>query len=247
MNYLNQQQGQNNNIFRLLQDTQSQQNGIPQKNRIGNDNRLKINEQKNENETLPKGKFSAEEIEKNKYGMLGLLSVINSDHYHSTNLQKLFLGFDLTTLGLKLNSSDYIHKTFSSPTTDQHDERKSSVREEYSLPECYKNIEFKDKKEVFIPKFFEESLFYMFYSMPNDKMQIQAARELIKKGWVYHKTLKLWFRKIKILEQRTDYEKGNYHYFDVEKWEKKTKNAFKFETNQRYDEFSLKDFLKNTN
>ncbi|XP_020964667.1 probable NOT transcription complex subunit VIP2 [Arachis ipaensis] len=46
------------------------------------------------------------------FGLLGLLSVIRMS---DPDLTSLALGIDLTTLGLNLNSSENLHKTFGSP------------------------------------------------------------------------------------------------------------------------------------
>lgn len=38
----------------------------------------------------------------------------------------------------------------------------------------------------------DETLFYMFYSMPGDEAQLIAADELCGRGWMYHKRWKVW-------------------------------------------------------
>ena len=38
----------------------------------------------------------------------------------------------------------------------------------------------------------DETLFYMFYSMPGDEAQLIAADELSVRGWLYHKRWKVW-------------------------------------------------------
>ena len=49
------------------------------------------------------------------FGLMGLLNVIRMT---DPDLTTLALGTDLTTLGLNLNSSDSLHKTFASPWSD---------------------------------------------------------------------------------------------------------------------------------
>ncbi len=44
-----------------------------------------------------------------------------------------------------------------------------------------------------IDKFAVETLFYLFYGMPRDELQLRGAIELHKRDWRYHKELKLWF------------------------------------------------------
>ncbi|KAF5954148.1 hypothetical protein HYC85_007004 [Camellia sinensis] len=50
------------------------------------------------------------------FGLLGLLSVIRMS---DPDLTSLALGIDLTTLGLNLNSTENLHKTFGSPWSDE--------------------------------------------------------------------------------------------------------------------------------
>lgn len=49
----------------------------------------------------------------------------------------LALGIDLTTLGLDMNSSDNLYKTFGSPWSSE------PVKEEYSyeIPDCYSSMQ----------------------------------------------------------------------------------------------------------
>jgi hypothetical protein len=48
-------------------------------------------------------------------------------------------------------------------------------------------------KTSHLAKFTLETLFYIFYNMPKDTLQVYAAKELYKREWRYHKELKLWF------------------------------------------------------
>ena len=52
----------------------------------------------------------------------------------------------------------------------------------------------KPKKQHF-QKFSDETLFYMFYYMPKDSLQIYAADELYKRKWFYNYENCLWFKK----------------------------------------------------
>lgn len=64
------------------------------------------------------------------FGLLGLLSVIRMS---DPDLTSLALGIDLTTLGLNLNSTDNLHKTFGSPWSDEPAKGDS----EFTVPQCY--------------------------------------------------------------------------------------------------------------
>lgn len=64
------------------------------------------------------------------FGLHGLLSVIRRN---DPDLTSLALGIDLTTLGLNLNSTENLHKTFGSPWSDEP----AKGDPEYSVPQCY--------------------------------------------------------------------------------------------------------------
>ena len=67
-------------------------------------------------------------------------------------------------------------------------------------------------KPAFFGKFTNETLFYIFYYMPRDTLQICAAEELYKRRWRYHTEYGIWF----ILENPENNE--NYIYFNYNEW-----------------------------
>merc|ERR1739848_455825 len=62
----------------------------------------------------------------------------------------------------------------------------------------------------------DSTLFYIFYSCVNDKLQVLAARELYKRQWAYHKALKLWLYGL-----ATKLAPDSIQFFDVEAWKRK--------------------------
>lgn len=120
------------------------------------------------------------------YGMLGLLNTIRTDQY------SLAMGYDLTTLGLNMNSSSIIYDQFAAPWTMEE----SKVTPELYFPNIYLDLKMKEDDKYF-EKFNEETLFYIFYCMVRDKMQIKAAEELSKRNWFYHKIDKTWYSVLK--------------------------------------------------
>ena len=50
-----------------------------------------------------------------------------------------------------------------------------SFQHEFRIPQCYKMSKPKDLPEAQIKSFPVSVLFYMFYNMPNDRAQLQAA------------------------------------------------------------------------
>jgi CCR4-NOT transcription complex subunit 2 len=101
--------------------------------------------------------------------LLNVIKMTNQD------LNTLSLGYDLTTLGLNLNSSEYLYTTFTSPWSDLP----SKIQPEYNIPTCYymrpANL---NTSTQHMTKYQEETLFYIFYSMPQDYLQILSAKEL---------------------------------------------------------------------
>ncbi|XP_022893951.1 probable NOT transcription complex subunit VIP2 [Olea europaea var. sylvestris] len=157
-----------------------------------------------------------------RFGMLGLLSVIKMTN---PGLSSLALGIDLTSLGLNLNSSETIHKKFASPWSDEP----ARGEPEYSVPECYYAKPPPPVNQSYFARFSQETLFYIFYSMPKDRAQLFAANELYTRGWFYHKDLRLWFTRVKDMEplvETNTYERGCYYFFDPNTWQMTRKDNF---------------------
>ncbi|CAJ0630445.1 1788_t:CDS:2 [Entrophospora sp. SA101] len=152
------------------------------------------------------------------YGLLGLLSVIRMT---DPDLNMLSLGSDLTSLGLNLNSPDPLYATFSSPWADNN-QAIGFIEPEYHLPTCY-NVQPPPPAPQKIKSFSDETLFYIFYSMPKDFLQEAAAYELFNRNWRFHKDLKLWLTKEQGAEpfnKSQVFERGTFIFFDPSAWEK---------------------------
>eukprot|EP01118_Nematostelium_gracile_P002216 TRINITY_DN12449_c0_g1_i1.p1 TRINITY_DN12449_c0_g1~~TRINITY_DN12449_c0_g1_i1.p1 ORF type:complete len:462 (-),score=63.12 TRINITY_DN12449_c0_g1_i1:5-1369(-) len=157
-----------------------------------------------------KSKFVAD-----RFGLLGLLSVIRMT---DPDLNTLALGTDLTTLGLNLNSPDCLYSTFASPWAKGPSRREP----EFYIPMCYYMQTQLQSPMLKMSLFSEETLFYIFYSMPKDTLQIIAAQELFKREWRFHKEHRLWLTRV----PGTEVTKAgrSYIYFDVTIWEKVRKD-----------------------
>ncbi|XP_010255513.1 PREDICTED: probable NOT transcription complex subunit VIP2 isoform X1 [Nelumbo nucifera] len=157
-----------------------------------------------------------------RFGLLGLLSVIRMNN---PDLTSLALGTDLTTLGLNLSSTNDIHKRFASPWSDEP----AKIQPEYTVPECYHAEPPPALHQGYFAKFQPETLFYIFYSMPKDEAQLYAANELYTRGWFYHRELRLWFIRVANMEplvKTNAYERGSYLCFDPNTWETVRKDNF---------------------
>eukprot|EP00891_Asterochloris_glomerata_P004268 jgi/Astpho2/4268/e_gw1.00064.138.1_t len=156
-----------------------------------------------------------------RFGLLGLLSVIRMT---DPDLTTLALGTDLTTLGLHLNSPENVYRTFQSPWVDNP----LRPEPEFRVPACYQHNPPRLQPGYF-NKFQQDTLFYIFYSMPNDEAQLFAADELAHRGWWYHREGKTWLTRIPNTEPllKTDrYERGSYFVFDTSQWECIRKDNF---------------------
>jgi len=66
-------------------------------------------------------------------------------------------------------------------------------------------------------------LFFLFYSLHGDALQLVAASLLFERGWRYHKQERVWLARwpgVKPEEKNVLYEKGLYQYFDVATWKR---------------------------
>ena len=133
------------------------------------------------------------------------------------DLSTLALGTDLTTLGLNLNSTEALHKTFASPWAD------APCRPERDLatPAAYLQ-----QPPWLAPgllgRFSAESLFYVFYSCPGEEGQLLAAEELAARGWLWHKELQAWLQRAPGEPPAAKGERGErgaFIFFDCATWE----------------------------
>jgi CCR4-NOT transcription complex subunit 2 len=86
-----------------------------------------------------------------------------------------------------------------------------------------------------MPKFSDETLFYIFYAMPQDLLQDAAAYELYalprenethdrtRRNWRYHKGIQLWLTKPQEpagVRANETFEQGEFIFWDVNMWQK---------------------------
>ena len=166
-----------------------------------------------------------------RFGLLGLLGVIRMS---DPDLTTLALGTDLTTLGLNLNSPEPLYKTFGSPWADTP----PWPEVELLLPACY-SVPVAGARPAVFQKFQQETLFYVFYSMPGDESRLFAADELCARGWGFHKELKAWIMRVAGTEpvmKSERGERGSFWIFDVMSWERIRKDNF----NLQYDQLEAR-------
>lgn len=135
--------------------------------------------------------------------MGGLADQVISLSEGSPKSFSLFYGMDVRLTGLRLEQAEQnLSRTFLSPWLDRRKVAKGPTTAasatdflgmglESVLPECY-NAQPSPPVTSKIASFTDETLFYMFYAMPGDRMQDLAAKELTSRNWRFHKELKVW-------------------------------------------------------
>ncbi|RPA80882.1 hypothetical protein BJ508DRAFT_415140 [Ascobolus immersus RN42] len=152
-----------------------------------------------------------------RLSLTGLVHLLRRDKEDPYNLS---VGVDLTQLGLDFTAADNapLWPTFSSPWSD--DQR--VVMPEFELPSCY-TVANTPALQTKVNHFSDETLFYIFYTMPGDIMQEITADELTKRNWRYHTGLRVWLTKdpsSNPTQLTESSEKGVYIFFDPNSWER---------------------------
>ncbi|KAJ5273207.1 hypothetical protein N7478_008332 [Penicillium angulare] len=167
-------------------------------------------QQANEGQDVPAGANlqSAEQpplaqmSELDRFGLAGLLRMIHSE---SPDVASLAVGQDLMTLGLDLNQPEPLHTSFATPFVSAMSA--VPLEQDFSLPACYEVTSIQALQSR-IPGFSDETLFYIFYSMPRDIMQELVAEELMGRKWRYHKLERCWLTRDETYPGPVDVERG---------------------------------------
>jgi len=67
----------------------------------------------------------------------------------------------------------------------------------------------------------DEVLLFMFYAMPRDRMQREAAQVLLSRGWLYDTELQTWMKRTPNtvpLRLDQEWERGSWQFFDANEW-----------------------------
>lgn len=178
--------------------------------------------------------------ETEKYCIKGLLPIIRQSN---ADASMLALGSDLTNLGLKLAADDdrLLSSLWSSPWSDTPS-LTTLPDPNWSVPSCYTNdmLGVLPPAHLKIGNFAEETLFYIFYTQPRDKLQEHAAAELTARNWRFHKSLGLWLTKEPGIEPQlrtSSMERGTYVFWDSGRWER-VKKVFELYYEDLEDRFS---------
>ncbi|XLR23183.1 hypothetical protein S83_051083, partial [Arachis hypogaea] len=136
---------------------------------------------------------------------------------------------DLTTLGLNLNSSENLHKTFGSPWSDEP----AKGDPEFNVPQCYYAKQppalhayclLHDAARLPFKVFSGNIVLHILQGLfPNYVGMVTIWEQLMvvvafrhNKGWYYHKENHFWFIRVpnmELLVKINTYQRGSYHYF----------------------------------
>ena len=156
--------------------------------------------------------------EADKYGLAGLMA-----RYHDPVQKYWVIGQDLSTLDMNRNSSEPMYLSWTTPFTPSAVPSRP-LETDYTLPDCYTVANVTPLRER-ISGFTEETLFYIFYSMPRDLMQVLVAEELIGRRWRFHKGAKQWLTRDEGHDMPREVEPGisevgYYLWWDEKQWKK---------------------------
>ena len=148
---------------------------------------------------------------KSKYGMDGLTDVIKLSN---KDVSSLALGVDLLSLGLNLNNKECLYQNFRSPFAP----RMKSDEPSYRVPRCYNQNRSSSLKPEHFGKVQVDTLLYIFYSCPNDALQVQAALELYRREWRYHAEYRIWLKARSPQDLMKGHPGVQFQYFDTRRW-----------------------------
>ncbi|CAG9997729.1 unnamed protein product [Clonostachys byssicola] len=152
-----------------------------------------------------------------KWGVKGLRTLMNNyPDYHT-----MVVGIDPGTLGVDITSPDLISNQHYS-LFDDTPPRPTVSGSKFRLPDCY-NVTNVQPIETKIGSFNEETLFWIFYSCPNDIKQHLAASELHTRNWRWHKKHQVWLTKDEHMTPQIlspTHERGYYIVWDTATWRK---------------------------
>lgn len=123
--------------------------------------------------------------EKDRWGLPGFFAA-----YQDPYTNRLMRGQDLSTLGLRMEQSEPLHQRFLGPFASERAVPRP-LETEYTVPACY-TVQNVVPLQQRINGFTEETLFYIFYTMPRDITQELVAEELMGRKWRFHLREKMW-------------------------------------------------------
>ncbi len=160
-----------------------------------------------------------------EYGLLGLLDRLGS--CKGSNMM-LSCGTDLSNM-VNFSSTEPLYHTFHDPFSDRDSKFSPAELRVYKRQECKLSIEHFKKYHI-------DSLFYLFYSMPNDLYQALSAQELYRREWRYHRHLLYWMK--------ANTENTSYTFFEIKTFVQKMYPYPHFQGNELNAGFLSEDEIR---
>ena len=165
--------------------------------------------------------------EKDKWGLKGFLALTEGP---SMTVRSFMKGQDLAANGLNMKSDQALLPTYAGPFAAPNSHPLRPLDADYMIPDCY-TVKKVAPLHSRINSFSDETLFYIFYSMPRDFMQVLVGQELMERKWRYHMREQMWMMRDESAGTHTTYsddrsaEQGYYIWWDKNVW-KKVRRAF---------------------
>lgn len=159
--------------------------------------------------------------EKERFGTKGFLAEQDNATPAARSLMR---GVDLSTLGINMGSVEPLLPSYPGPWAEPNAQPLRPLDSEYSIPDCYtvKKIAPLSSR---INGFADDTLFFIFYTMPRDYTQMLVAQELVARKWRYHIREKQWLTRDDaspspvLLDDKVS-EQGYYIWWDTKLWKK---------------------------
>lgn len=163
----------------------------------------------------------ADMTDREKFGIKGYVTEQDSASPAAKSLMK---GLDLSTLGINMGSQEPLLPSYPGPWAEANAQPLRPLDSEYSIPDCY-TVKKIGPLSSRITGFLDETLFFIFYTMPRDYTQMQVAQELVARKWRYHMREKQWLTRDDaspspvLLDDKVS-EQGYYIWWDTKLWKK---------------------------
>eukprot|EP01013_Petalomonas_cantuscygni_P007471 TRINITY_DN1940_c0_g1_i2.p1 TRINITY_DN1940_c0_g1~~TRINITY_DN1940_c0_g1_i2.p1 ORF type:complete len:339 (+),score=35.80 TRINITY_DN1940_c0_g1_i2:240-1256(+) len=165
------------------------------------------------NRTAPQGSGQTTPSMEQRFSLPGLVDIIKMTS--DSEAFPLTLGYDLSTLGLNISSKEpYWFKTFACPWANTQ----VRVQPQFRIPQCFVSRPPPPVHPSMFQRFKPGTLFYIFYTMPHDKLQILAAQELYDRGWRFHKEMSRWIQVPEVPVERLTTGTFDIMAFDPDEW-----------------------------
>ncbi|RKP00879.1 hypothetical protein CXG81DRAFT_3834, partial [Caulochytrium protostelioides] len=153
--------------------------------------------------------------------LMGLVEVMRATDADAMLLSR---GCDLTALGLNLNAPAPLYPELMTPFGN---DPSLGAAPSFTTPPFYRMPRPLPPALSKLPLFSDETLFYIFYTLPRERLQEAAAQELYRRAWRFHKELKVWMTPDEQAPpvKGNGYERGMFICFDPTVWAKVRKEG----------------------